>query len=163
MKKTVIIAIFLVCLASIVALQFFGAPATVPPSGVYIDRIEITGVSLSNRTAEQTDEVTYSEKLGYYWFTFIPCENGSYTRSEESLASNPNRVKIEYVLYPEDADKSFLQYVLNNNDAVVLCEETDEVVFLKANIKLTLTLKESKANQDAQKSVTIFATTQSKN
>ncbi len=160
MKKTVIIAIFLVCLASIVALQFFGAPATVPPSGVYIDRIEIKGVSLSNRTETQDDTVTYSEKMELYWFTFIPCENGNYTTSEESLASNPNRVKIEYALYPENADKSFLQYVLNNNKDVVLCEETDEVVFLKANVKLTVTLKESKANQNAQQSVTIYATTQ---
>lgn len=152
MKKTVIIAIFLVCLASIVALQFFGIPATVPETGVYIERITVTGVSLSNRTEEQDQKITYDEKESIYWFIFIP---GEYTTSEESLASNPNRVKIEYILAPENADKSYLQYVLDNNNAV-LSKETDEVIFLKP-VKVKVTLKESKANQDAQTSVTILA------
>ena len=153
MKKTVIIAIFLVCLASIIALQFFGAPATVPQSGVYIEKITVTGVT------KDGEDIGYLENSKLYWFYFIPCENGEYTTSEESLASNPNRVKIEYVLAPDNADKSYLQYVLDNEN-VVLLKETDEVIFLKP-VKLDVVLKESKANLDAQTSVSIMARRQS--
>ena len=42
MKKTVIIAIFIIYLASIVAVQLFGIPATVPEGGAYVESIEIT-------------------------------------------------------------------------------------------------------------------------
>ncbi len=161
MKKTVIIAIFVVYLASILAVQLFGYPATVPDSGVYIDGITITDVTLSNRSDGQDDEVLKGtrEGLPLYVFKFIASSDpNGYTTDEESLASNPNRVKISYLLEPADASKSYLLYVVNNDNVLVL-KETDELVFLKggSNGSVTLTLKESKANLHAQDSVVIWA------
>ena len=161
MKKTVIIAIFVVYLASILAVQLFGYPAVLPDSGVYIDGITITDVTLSNRTQGQDDKVLKGTRDGLplYVFTFIKSTDpNGYTTDEESLANNPNRVKISYILEPEDASKSYLLYVVNNDNVVVL-KETDELVFLKGGVNgsVKLTLKESKANLHAQDSVTIWA------
>ena len=161
MRKTVIIAIFIVYLASILAVQFFGAPVIVPDGGVYIDGITITDVTLSNRSQGQDNEVKKGTRDGLpmYVFNFIPstAPNG-YTTDAESLASNPNRVKISYILEPDDASKSYLLYVVNNNNVVIL-KETDELVFLKGGINgsVILTLKESKANLHVQDSVSIWA------
>ena len=156
MKKTVIIAIFIVYLASILAVQFFGYPATVPESGVYIEGITITDVTLSNRQDGQNATVNKgadkNSGLPAYSFKFIA---GEYTAEESSLATNPNRVKIEYLLDPVDADPSFLVYVLNNQNVVVL-EETAELVFLKRGTT-SLTLKESKANVHARAEIIIVA------
>jgi hypothetical protein len=154
MKKTVIIAIFIVYLASILAVQFFGYPATVPESGVYIEGITITDVTLSNRQDGQSATVNKgSDKttgLPAYSFKFIA---GDYTK--DNLESNPNRVKIDYVLDPVDADPSYLVYVCNNQNVVVL-EETAELVFLKKG-STNLTLKESKANVHARAEIIIVA------
>ena len=164
MKKTVIIAIFIVYLASILAVQFFGYPATVPESGVYIEGITITDVTLSNRQDGQNATVNKgadkNSGLPAYSFKFIA---GEYTAEESSLATNPNRVKIEYLLDPVDADPSFLVYVWNNQydaeknpNGVVLLEETAELVFLKRGTT-SLTLKESKANVHARAEIIIVA------
>ena len=156
MKKTVIIAIFIVYLASILAVQFFGLPATVPESGVYIEGITITDVTLSNRAEGNYDDVykgaDKNSGLTSYSFKFIA---GNYTDDADSLASNPNRVKIEYLLDPVDADPSYLVYVVNSHNVVVL-EETAELVFLKRG-SVNLILKESKANVHARSEIILVA------
>ena len=156
MKKTVVIAIFIVYLISILAVQFFGFPATVPESGAYIDGITITDITLSNRQDGQnatvnkgTDKTT---GLAAYSFRFVA---GEYTVDERSLASNPNRVKIDYLLEPENADPSFLVYVVNNSSVIVL-KETSELVFLQKGT-VNFTLKESKANVHARAEIIIVA------
>ncbi len=156
MKKTVIIAIFIVYLASILAVQFFGFPATIPESGIYVEGITITDVTLSNRAEGNYDEIykgaDKNSGLTSYSFKFIA---GNYTNDEESLATNPNRVKIEYLLDPIDADPSFLVYVVNNHNVVVL-QETAELVFLKRG-SVNFTLKESKANVHARSEIILVA------
>ena len=63
MKKTVIIAIFIVYLASIVLVQIFGVPVTVPQGGAYIDGIEITGIELTNPAIGQ--DTTIRENVAF--------------------------------------------------------------------------------------------------
>lgn len=153
MKKTVIIAIFIIYLASIVAVQLFGIPATVPEGGAYVESLDITGVE--HTKGETVHELTDS-KTGekWYWFEFIDCEDeGGYTKDEDSLASNPNRIKVVYVFTPEDATKDTLSYTFDNEN-VVFIPETEEVVFLKAQTVI-ITIKESKGNINARDSVRV--------
>ena len=154
MKKTVIIAIFIIYLASIVAVQLFGVPATVPEGGAYVEAIEITGVTHSG--GQEVTELTNS-KTGdkWYWFYFTESTNGGYTKDADSLANNPNRVKIVYLLTPEDAMTDTLSYTFDN-DNVVFIPETEEVVFLKA-VKVNVMIKESKGNINARDEVSIVA------
>ncbi len=153
MKKTVIIAIFVVYLVSILAVQFFGYPATLPESGVYINGITITDVTLSRTENNQVNTGTdKTNGLPVYAFSYI---SGEYTLDEESIQNNPNRVKISYLLDPVDADPKMLVYVINNPNVVVL-EETAELVFLKKGT-VNLVLKESKANVHVRAEIIIVA------
>lgn len=155
MKKTVIIAIFIIYLASIVAVQLFGIPATVFEGGAYVDKVEITGVThtqnreINERTDSATGEV-------WYWFDFIKSsDDNGYTKEEDSLSANPNRIKIVYVLTPDDASKESLSFTFDNEN-VVFIAETEEIVFLKA-VTVNVTIKESKGNLDARDTVRIVA------
>ena len=155
MKKTVIIAIFIIYLASIVAVQLFGVPATIFQGGSYVDKVEITGVTHSQgrEINERTDSATGEV---WYWFDFIKsADDSGYTNEESSVSSNPNRVKIDYVLTPDDASKESLSFTFDN-DNVVFIAETEEIVFLKA-VTVYVTIKESKGNLDARDTVRIVA------
>ena len=155
MKKTVIIAIFIIYLASIVAVQLFGVPATVPQGGAYVETIEITGVEHSRgKTVEERTNSSTGEK--WYWFYFEPsADEGGYTKDADSLANNPNRVKLVYLLTPDDASKDNLKYTFNN-DNVVFVPETEEIVFLKT-LTVDVTIAESKGNINARDTVRIVA------
>ena len=157
MKKGVIIAIFLVYLASIVLVQIFGVPVTVPESGAYIDGITVSGVELSNPQAGQNIEIREQQQEDgkmLYLFRFV---DGEYTTEEESLKNNPNRIKINYVLTPEDASKAYLDYLYNGADgSYYIDQETDEIIFLEKG-RLEVTLQESRANLDVRVSIIIYA------
>ena len=161
MKKTVIIAIFVIYLASIVVVQIFGVPVVVPPpSNVYITGIQVTGVELTNpqdgqdTTVEATEQTTAEGKeYMLYAFKFVP---GEYTKDEESLQNNPNRVKINYILQPDDANKDFLNIIITGDEEHFhYIKETDEIVFLKKRLRLEITLSESQANLDVQDYIVI--------
>ncbi len=156
MKKTVIIAIFLVYLASIVVVQLLGIPTTVPQGGAYIDGIEITGIELSNPADGQSTEIRSNQQADgrmMYGFYYV---DGEYTTDEESLKNNPNRIKINYILQPDDAAKEYLVYTVDKNKDVYISEETDELIFLK-KVRVVLYMKERRANMDVQDSIIIWA------
>ncbi len=157
MKKTVIIAIFIVYLASIVLVQIFGVPVTVPQGGAYIDGIEITGIELTNPAIGQDTTIRENDASDkkMYGFSYV---DGEYNKDTESLANNPNRVKIHIVLHPDDANKGYLEYAIlapSEND-YYLSKETDEIIFLN-KVRLEITLKENRANMDVRKTIVIRA------
>ena len=157
MKKTVIIAIFIVYLASIVLVQIFGVPVTIPQGGAYIDGIQITGIALTN-PAEGQDTTILENNSGdktMYGFHYVA---GEYTKDEESLANNPNRVKIHIILQPDDANKAYLEYTIlaPSEDDFYLSKETDEIIFLN-KVRLEVTLKENRANMNVRETIVIRA------
>ena len=159
MKKTVIIAIFVIYLASIVVVQIFGVPVVVPPaSDIYIEYIDITGIELSAPQEGQDTTIREKEQADgrmLYGFKFV---EGTYTKDEESLQSNPNRVKINYVLNPDNADKAFLRVlVLGDEEYFYYVEETQELIFLK-KLRVEVFFSESRANLDVQDSIIIRST-----
>ena len=154
MKKTVIIAIILVYLASIVMVQLFGIPVAIPPGGSYISGIEITGVRFANDRTDEIRSKVQTDGVMLYAFPFISSDE-EYTLEEESVEKNPNRLKVDYILSPEDASKDYLLYTLNSNNVVFL-KETDELVFIKKDL-VDFTLKESTANIAVQDTIRVIA------
>lgn len=165
MKKTVIIAIFLVYLASILVIQFFGTPTTLPDSGAYITKITINTDKLEviNRTDEQ-DKTIKKAGSDLYWFWFIAStDEGGYTTDEASLAANPNKVRIDITLEPEDADKDYLMFFVQHSgteeNPYAICRWEGEdlvLIFLRANTA-KLTLKTTDANTETKVQVNINA------
>lgn len=147
MKKTVILAIFLAYIASILVVQFFGLKVVEAQGNVYISEIEVSGFEFTNR--DETVDSQYKvikhlkDKNGnytkYYGGYFMP---GDYDMSEESLASNPNRVKISYKIVPYNASNQDLDFAYDKNaveGVVYFDEETNEFVFLRpTTVSITL-------------------------
>ena len=139
MKKTVILAIFLAYIASILIVQFFGLKVVEMQGNVYITQIEVSGFEFTNRDdsveAKYKMVVRLSDAAGketnHYAGYFIP---GTYDMSEESLAANPNRVKISYNIVPYNATNKELSFAYDKTaveGTVYFDETTYEFVFLK--------------------------------
>ena len=138
MKKTVIIVILLAYLASILVVQFFGLKVVEMAGNTYITDIEINGFEFTNRNAIEDSKyhkVIRLKKNGggdapSYAGYFI---NGDYDMTPESLASNPNRVKISYDIRPYNATYTDIIFAYDktaNENFVYFDEETKEFVFL---------------------------------
>ena len=140
MKKAVILAIFVAYIASILIVQFFGLKVVEMQGNVYITDIEVSGFEFTNR--DESVDAKYKmvvrlndaggQQTNHYAGYFIP---GTYDMTEESLASNPNRVKILYTIVPYNASNQKLAFAYDKNAVegiVYFDEETYEFVFLEA-------------------------------
>ena len=162
MKKTTIIIICVVYLLSILAVQFFGIPVSVPEAGEYITSIEIVDVSLNNRSVGQDTSIEYSVNnsgMSVYKFHFIENENGEYTDDATSLANNPNRIKVTYKIEPADVSQGALKIIVSNLNVVVLPKTEEfayELVFLKKNSAPVVIIKEDKGSIGVETQVKIW-------
>ena len=113
MKKTVIIAILIVYLASILAVNFFGLQMVVSAPTVYVDQIVMNGISLERTEGSlETFSVQDDDGLTSYRFYY---ENGKY--SSDNVDENPNTVIIDYTILPEEANHKEVDIII----AVLLC------------------------------------------
>ena len=148
MKKTVIIVILLAYVASILVVQFFGLKVVEMAGNTYITDIEINGFEFTNR--DNVDDAKYkvvkkltnqSDATGLYFGGYFV--EGTYDKTPENLATNPNRVKISYDVRPYNASYKDITYAYDktaNENVVWFDEETEEFVFLKPRtITVTLT------------------------
>ena len=139
MKKTVVLAIFIAYIASILIVQFFGLKVVEMKGNIYISAIEVSGMEYTNR--DGIEDYKYKEVVqlkdsngklkDHYAGYFYP---GTYDETPESLATNPNRVKILYQIVPYDASNQEISYAFDEKsiqDAVYFDQETKEFVFLK--------------------------------
>ena len=140
MKKGVIIAIIVAYIASILVVQFFGLQVIGVEGNVYITDIEVRGFEFTNRAhivdAQYQKVVKLRDTSGrediHYGGYFYP---GVYDTSAESLASNPNRVKVIYDIVPYNATYTDITFAYdaeaNDQNVIYLDPETQEIVFLK--------------------------------
>lgn len=139
MKKTVVLAIFIAYIASILIVQFFGLKVVEMQGNVYITDIEVSGFEFTNRDGIdnplyktvihlQDTKGNYMDKYAGYFYP------GTYDSTPESLASNPNRVKISYKIIPYNASNQELSFAYDTaslDGVVYFDEETKEFIFLK--------------------------------
>lgn len=136
MKKSVIIAIFLIYIGSIFAVNFFGLKLKIFEGTEYVTKIECTGVELER---EQKTKIVTQESDGVkkYYFQYIG--DGVFAAED---TSNTNVVKINYRAYPDNATNNKIELVYDEeaaNGAVVVKEDSLEIVFLKmGGFELTL-------------------------
>lgn len=136
MKKSVIIAILLIYIGSIFAVNFFGLKMKIFEGTEYVTQIECTGVELER---EKNNNVIQKETDGLkkYYFQYV---GGTFTQED---TSNTNVLKINYRAYPDNATNSKIELIYDESamsGAVIVKEDTLEVVFLK-RCGMNLTLK----------------------
>ncbi len=145
MKKTIVIVLLVVYIASIAVVNFFGLEVKVFDGITYVQEIQCNTVTVQNE-----DSVTVESKqmLGgkpLFIFDFIPApENAPYTAEDESIINNPNAVQINYEVLPHLADEAGVKFEYDREameGAVVFHELSKTFVFLQPNRAITITLR----------------------
>lgn len=145
MKKTMIIVILVVYIASIAVVNFFGLEIKVFDGITYVSEIKCETVTVQN---ENSVTLTPAQMLGgkpLFIFDFIPAsEDSPYTSEDESVIANPNAVQINYEVLPHLADETGVKFEYDKDameGAVVFHELSRTFVFLKPNRIITVTIK----------------------
>lgn len=138
MKKTIVIVILVVYIASIAVVNFFGLAIKEFDGVEYVQEIKCNGITVMNETHKTygVDKVS-EDGIPEYRFDFI---KGDYTKDPESLANNPNVVRIDYEVLPHTADGSKVTFEFEEKNYVHFDETTRTFVFLRNNRSLTVTL-----------------------
>ena len=135
MKKSVIIAILLIYIGSIFAVNFFGLKMKIFEGTEYVTKIECIGVELER---EDKNKVVEKESDGVKKY-YIQQVGGTFNEGD---TNNTNVVKINYRVYPDNATNGKIDLVYDT-DAIsgkaIIKEDTLEVIFLrKTGIWITL-------------------------
>ena len=145
MKKTIVIVILVVYIASIAVVNFFGLEIKVFDGITYVDTIMCDSITVQNQKPVTLEP---SQSLGgkpLFMFDFIPAPEGDpYTTDDESIVQNPNAVQLNYEVFPHLADKTGVTYEFDasaNEGVVVFHELSKTFVFLEPNHIITVTIK----------------------
>ena len=145
MKKTIVIVILVVYIASIVVVNFFGLKSEVFDGITYVKEIQCNSVTVQNETPVTIESKQMLGGKPLFMFDFIPADQENpYTAEAESIINNPNAVQINYEVLPHLADETGVKFEYDketNEGAVVFHELSHTFVFLKPNRAITVTIR----------------------
>ena len=150
MKKSMIIAIIVVYIISIVAVNFFGLQIKQFEGLIKVNKIECSVEVMrdTDTTVKKIENISNSGK-DLYTFNFI---QGDYTTEDESVNTNPNVVLIDVRYFPSDADKQSVKFSYDkpNADRICIFDETKHtLIFLKKGA-LTITVTTTDGSNKSQ-------------
>lgn len=144
MKKTIVIVLLVVYIASIAVVNFFGLESKVIGAVTYVTEIQCNTVTVQNENPVTVEGKVFSGQK-WFIFDFKPTDDGSaYTTDAESILGNPNAVQINYEVLPHLADNTEIKFEYDaetNADAIVFHELSKTFVFLKPNRGVTVTIR----------------------
>ena len=121
MKKTVIIAILIIYLGSIVIVNFFGLKVKNFEGTKYVEQITCTVVHRGDENVKMNEmQNPITPEITMSYFKFIP---GAY--SPDDLEGNPNVVQLDYHVYPENADERKVKLIYDEQAAERICAIND--------------------------------------
>ena len=132
MKKTIVIVILVVYIASIAVVNFFGLKIKEFDGVEYVQEIKCESITVLNETPKTYGVSEVSGDVLVFRFDFIEAPSGGkYTTDPASLASNPNVIRINYDVLPHLADESQVVFEFEEKNYVHFDEATKTFVFLK--------------------------------
>jgi len=132
MKKTIIIVILVVYIASIAVVNFFGLKIKEFDGVEYVQEIKCESITVMNENPKTYGVSEIDNDVLIFRFDFIEAPSGEkYTTDPASLASNPNVIRINYDVLPHLADESQVNFEFEEKSYVHFDEETNTFVFLK--------------------------------
>ena len=145
MKKTILILILVIYIASIAIVNFFGLEIKIFESVTYVDSIECPTITVQNENSVTLEAKQLLHGKPLFVFDFIPApDDAPYTRDDESIITNPNTVRIDYEVFPHLADETGVRFEFDEetlNDVIVFHEMSRSFVFLKPNKIVTITIR----------------------
>lgn len=145
MKKTIVIILLVVYIASIAVVNFFGLEVKVFDGVTYVQQIQCNNVTVRNENSVTLEPKQMLGGKPLFIFDFVPApEDDPYTSEDESILNNPNAVQINYEVFPHLANETGVrfEYDIETNDGVVVFHELSRTfVFLKPNRAVTITIR----------------------
>jgi hypothetical protein len=145
MKKTIVIILLVVYIASIAVVNFFGLEVKVFDGVTYVADIKCNTITVHNETPITVESKQMLGGKPLFIFDFIPAdEENPYTAEAESIINNPNAVQINYEVLPHLANETSVKFEYDketNEGSVVFHELSRTFVFLKPNRAITVTIR----------------------
>ena len=143
MKKTIVIIILAVYIASIAIVNFFGLEVNNSNVTTYVSRIQCDSILLHGENSRELFPTTYQGDIPVFVFTFIPPPLGeTYTADPESVLKNPNIIQLNYEVFPHLADEASVKYEYNEGAGVAVFHELSSTfVLLQPNKIFTVTIR----------------------
>ena len=145
MKKTIVIVILVVYIASIAIVNFFGLEIKVFDGVTYVEDIMCDTITVQNQTPVTLEPAQGLGGKPLFIFDFIPAsDNAPYTTEDESIVKNPNAVQLNYEVFPHLADETGVTFEFDqaaHEGTVVFHELSRTFVFLQPNHIITVTVK----------------------
>ena len=145
MKKTIVIILLVVYIASIAVVNFFGLEIKIFDGITYVEQIKCNTITVRNESAVTLEPKQMLGGKPLFIFDFIPAdEDNPYTTDAESIINNPNAVQINYEVLPHLANETGVKFEFDeetNADIVVFHELSRTFVFLKPNRAVTVTIR----------------------
>ena len=160
MKKTIVILILVIYVASIAVVNFFGLEIKQYDGETYIGSIEVSDMLfLGNNNTPLMPQLMADGSL-YYVFDYVPPEEGiEYSMDDPN---NRNMVRLDFILVSEEGqtlpyDDGKIDYIYSTDSGVAFFHDgTGSFVFLKPNQLFTITLKATDGH-GAKTQVTVMA------
>lgn len=160
MKKTVVVIILAVYIASIAVVNFFGLEIKQYDGETYIGSIEITNAYFLGKNNQTLSYITDAAGNITYTFDFIPPAEGTVYDQEDE--HNYNMIQLEYMLMSKDGlpmaldDDSMVKYIYDEKAGNIFYHNgTGSFVFMRPGM-VTITLT-STDGHGAQTRIQILA------
>ena len=145
MKKTIVIIILAVYVASIAVVNLFGLKDQVFDGVTYVNEIKCETITVQNGDSITLTPSSELRGIPLFIFDFIPAPDGtSYTTDDESINNNPNAIQINYEVFPHDADNKKVKFIFDKEameGSVVFNEISRTFLFLKPNKMYTIKIE----------------------
>lgn len=144
MKKTIVIVILAVYIASIAVVNFFGLEVRQFDSITYVTSIQCDTVTFHGDNSRVLTPVQYAGKDGntpVFVFDFIPADpDEPYTL--ENITTNPNIIQINYEVMPHLASETDVKFEYDEGAGVAVFHDlSGSFIFLKSDVSITITIK----------------------
>lgn len=145
MKKTVVVIILAIYIASVAVVNFFGLEIKQYDGETYVGNIEITEALFLGNNNVPLSPMRMADGTIYYVFDYIPPEDGGNYSADD--VSNRNMIRLDFVLYSEAGqqmpyDDGRVEFIYSADSGVAFFHEgTGSFVFLKPNQLFTITIK----------------------
>lgn len=146
MKKTIVVIILAIFIASIAIVNFFGLNVRIFDGQIYVSSIQCDTITFVGDNNKKLLPAYYAGKEGnipVFEFNFIPADpNNPYTL--ENIPTNPNVIMLDYHVLDDLADVKDVDFEYDGSAGVAVFYEehmTQSFVFLKPDQPITITIK----------------------
>ncbi|MBR1867759.1 MAG: hypothetical protein IJ800_04170 [Clostridia bacterium] len=150
MKKVVVILIGAIYIGSVFIVNFFGLQINFFSDHIYQEKIECNSITLfsGGRSGDTVESKIGDDGVKRFSIKFI---EGEYTKEEDSLKSNPNTVRLDYRVYPDNATDKSVRIIAEDSKYYVVDNAMKTITFLDAPLGVHITISSADGSDLSEK------------